>query len=447
MVFEIRFKELSVMKMKLLNFNIDKKHRKFWLLIILAAFFGCNEDEDINYTLQSKQVIFTQDEDSLYLRGGMDINQLELLEVEIQSKDINNNSDPSEIKVASIPNDGNEPLSEIQLEGVDSEGKFVSSLPDLGIQSQHYKATLKFTSIFGDGEEVIRTFLVNPITPFEYSAPASVFAWIDNTSVIEYTIDPGSASVDDIKVRTKLNNGTSSEIVGDWEITGEIQVQGQDYEVGDTVFYQIEASNENATAVTDWIGVPVLKPEGEFTYLFEMFFGGTAGLGFADGCWAGVHGGVSFVNTVFDYEGASGGTGTFDQNGWNTLYTHVVANTPIIAYSGLVSANFSSTAEAGTTQDLLTPQFNASNTTNNKLEFYYLCKASGDMVNHLKVFTTTDNVNWTEIADLDEQSAWAKQVFDLSPDVIRVKFTGISGGAGNVEYNTYIDDINIYGEF
>lgn len=414
---------------------------------MLTVFGGCNQDEELKFTLQSKQVLFTQNGDSLYLLGGVKVNQLDLLRVTILAKDIKNNSEPSEIKVSSIPNDGNGPLPEIQLTGIDSEGKFISSLPALGIQSQNYSATLKFISTFNDGEEISRTFQILPVSPFKFTAPVFVFALIDNVSLITYTINSGNASVDVIKVRKKVNEGAISEVAGNWGITGGIPVQGKEYHVGDNVFYQIEASNENATVTTDWIKIPVLKPVGEFTYLFEIFFGGTPAKGFVDGCWGGVQGGKSFVHTAFDYVGASGGTGTFDMNGWNTLLTHIVGNTPIVAYSDLVAANYSSTVAAGSTQDLLTPQFDASNTKNNKLEFYYLCKASGDKVNHLKVFTTTDNVSWTEIADLAGQTAWTKQVYNLSSNVIRVKFTGISGGAGNVQFNTYIDDVKIYGVF
>jgi hypothetical protein len=434
--------------MKLLNFNIQKKHRLLWFLVILAAFWSCNKNEEIEFELQSKEVIFTRAGDSLYLLGGVDVNQLDLLEVTLLAKDIRNNSKPTEVKVSSIPNDDTGPLPEIQLDGVNNEGKFISSLPALGIETQNHNATLKFTSKFNDGEEIIRTFQVRPVSPFQYTAPASVFAIIDNISKISYTVDSGDASVDEIKVRKKVNDSAVSEVAGEWGVTGEITVQGQDYNVGDSVYYQIEASNENATATSDWIGIAVLKPEGEYTYLFEIFFGGTPAIGFTDGCWAGVQGGKSFVNTVFDYEGASGGTGTFDQNGWNTLYTHIVGNTPIVAYSGLMTANYSSNAAAvGNDKDLLTPEFDISNTGNNKLVFYYLCKASGDKVNHLKVFSTTDNENWTEIVDLAEQDTWGKQEFDLAPDVIRIKFTGISGGADNVGFNSYIDDIKIQGEF
>lgn len=433
--------------MKRINAKINKKYIRFLFPMILFIFGACQEDEELNYTLQSKQVIFTHKGDRLYLQGGVAVNQLNLLEVTILAKDIKSNSGPAEINVSSIPNDGNGPLDEIQLGGTDQEGKFSAALPDLGIQSHNHFATLKFVSTFSDGEAITRTFQVTPVSPFEYTGPASVFALIDNVSPIQYTIDAGNAPVDQVKVRKKVNDEAGTEVEGNWGTSGEIPVQGKDYNEGDTVFFQIEATNEYATATSDWIGIPVLKPEGQYTYLFEIFFGGTPGLGFADGCWAGVQGGKSFVNTVFNYEGASGGTGNFDQNGWNTWLTHIVGNTPVVAYSDLVAANYSSTVTAGLTQDLLTPQFNASITVNNKLEFYYYCQASGDKVNHLKVFVTTDNTNWTEIADLAEQASWAKQEFDLSPDVIRVKFRGISGGAGNVRYNTYIDDVKIYGEF
>jgi len=435
--------------MKLLRLNINKEHRKFWFLIILTVIFGCNQDEELKYNLQSKQVIFTQNGDSLYLLGGVKVNQLDLLKVTIHAKDITSDSKPSEIQVFSIPNDGNGPLPEIQMTGIDSEGKFISSLPALGIQTINHKATLKFISKFNDGEEIIRTFLILPVSPFKLIAPVSVFALIDNVSPITYTINSGNASVDKIKVRKRVNDdGAISEVAGNWGMTGVIPVQGKEYRVGDNVFYQIEVSNGNATATSDWIKIPVLKPEGKYTYLFEMFFGGNPAKGFVDGCWAGVQGGKSFINTVFNYEGASGGTGTFDKNGWNTLYTHIVGSTPIVAYSELMTANYSSTVAAvGSKKDLLTPQFDAANTKNNKLEFYYLCKALGDKVNHLKVFTTTDNVNWTEVANLAEQTTWKKQEFNLPPNVIRIKFTGISGGAGNVQYNTYIDDVKIYGEF
>lgn len=416
-------------------------------MIISLLLSACQEDDDLNFTIRSKQVIFTHKGDSLYLQGGVEVNQLSLLEVNILAKDIKSNSAPAGVEVSSIPNDGSGPQDEIQLGQPDQAGKFMAALPELGIQSPNHFATLKFVSTFADGEEITRTFQVRPVSPFEYTAPVSVFALIDNLAPVQYTVNAENTPVGEVKVRKKVNDGAAVEVENDWGTSGVIPVQGKDYEVGDTVWFRIEATSEYATATSDWIGIPVLKPEGQYTYLFEIFFGGTAGSGFTDGCWAGVHGNQSFVNTVFNYEGASGGTGNFNDNGWNTSLTHIVGNTPVVAYSDLVAANYSGKVAAGSTQDLLTPPFNASVTKNNKLEFYYYCEASGDKVNHLKVFVTTDNTNWTEIADLAAQPAWAKQVFDLSPDVIRVKFRGISGGAGHVKYNTYIDDIKIYGEF
>ncbi|MGV8133792.1 MAG: choice-of-anchor J domain-containing protein [Mangrovibacterium sp.] len=431
-----------------INLHIcHRKYMRFLLLLLLAVIGACQENEELSYTLQSKQVLFTYKGDNLYLQGGVAVNQLNLLEVTILAKDIKSNAAPALVKVSSIPNDGSGPLDEIPFGQPDQTGKFTAALPDLGIQSEDHFATLKFVSTFSDGEEITRTFQVRPVSPFEFTAPASVFALIDNIAPLQYTVSAGANPINDVKVWKKVNDGAAVEVEGDWAASGEIPVQGKDYAVGDIVSFRIEAASEYATAASEWIGIPVLKPEGQYTYLFEIFFGGTAGLGFTDGCWSGVHGNKSFVNTVFNYEGASGGTGNFNDNGWNTSLTHAVGNTPVVAYSDLVAANYSSKVAAGSSQDLLTPLFNVSVTTNNKLEFYYYCQASGDKVNHLKVFVTTDNTNWTEIADLAAQPAWAKQVFDLSPDVVRVKFRGISGGAGNVKYNTYIDDVKIYGEF
>ncbi|MDD4189798.1 MAG: choice-of-anchor J domain-containing protein [Mangrovibacterium sp.] len=433
--------------MNSIHFHIRHgKAVKALFLIIIALLWACRED-DLIFTVRSKQVLFTYQGDSLYLQGGVGVNQLALLEVNILAKDIKSSAAPASVKVSSIPNDGSGPLDEIPLGQPDQSGKFTASMPELGIVSPGHVATLKFVSTFADGEEVIRTFQVRPVSPFEYTAPPSVFALIDNVAPVPYTISAGGNPVNDVKVQKKVNNGTAVEVEGDWSATGAIPVQGKDYAVGDIVSFRIEATSDHATATSEWIDIPVLKPEGQYTYLFEIFFGGTPGAGFTDGCWSGVHGGKSFLNTVFNYEGASGGTGNFNDHGWNTSLTHIVGNTPVVAYSDLVAANFSSTVAAGSTQDLLTPPFNASVTKNNKLEFYYYCQASGDKVNHLKVFITTDNTNWTEIADLGAQPGWTKQVFDLQPDVVRVKFRGISGGAGNVKYNTYVDDIKVYGEF
>ena len=66
---------------------------------------------------------------------------------------------------------------------------------------------------------------------------------------------------------------------------------------------------------------------------------------------------------------------------------------------------------------------------------------------HGGILARSSGSDLTEIADLGAQPGWTKQVFDLQPDVVRVKFRGISGGAGNVKYNTYVDDIKVYGEF
>ncbi len=417
-------------------------------LFFLAIYWSCTKDDELKYDIQSKEIIFAVGNNNLFLLGGIDVNQLELFEVMIQAKDINNNSVPAEIEVSSIPNDGNNPLPEIKLKGgVTSEGKFTASLSDLGIETLNHKATLKFFVKFNDGENVIRTFQVRPKSPFQYNSPTSVFAVIDNISNIEYNIDAGKATINTIKIEKKVNDGSVSEITGEWESEDEIPIQGSEYNAGDNIYIRIETSSQNATVVSEWIKVPVLRPEGQFTYLFEDFFEGTPEAGFTDGCWAGVQGGKSFVNTIFNYDGASGGTGAFDADGWNTLYTHI-ANTPIVAFSGLVSGNYSSNSSAvGKDKDLLTPLFDMSNTKDNKLIFYYLCKASGEKVNHLKILVTSDNVVWTEVADLAEQTVWVKKEFDLPSNTKRIKFTGISGGANKVDFNTYIDDIKVFGEF
>ncbi len=433
--------------MKWLIFNIRRILLLTVTLLFFVTFWSCNQNEELKYDIQSKEVIFTVDSENLFLLGGIDVNQLEMFEVKIQAKDISNNAAPLEIEVYSIPNDGNNPLPEIKLKGVDSEGRLTVSLNDLGIETLDHKATLKFIVKFNDGIDVIRTFQIRPKSPFQYNAPSSVFAIIDNISNIEYNIDAGKATINSIKVQKKVNDGSVSEIPGDWSSEDEISIQGSDYNAGDNIYIRIETSSENATAVSEWIKIPVLKPEGQFTYLFESFYEGTPEAGFTDGCWAGVQGGRSFINTIFNYDGASGGTGAFDNNGWNTLYTHI-ANTPIIAFSGLVSGNYSSSSSAvGQDKDLVTPLFDMSNTTDNKLVFYYLCKASGDKVNHLKISITSDNVVWTEIADLAEQADWAKKEFDLPSNTVRIKFTGVSGGANKVDFNTYIDDIRVFGEF
>ena len=423
--------------------------QKFFLTLFLMAWvFGCNPNDEPIFIKQTKQITFLYKGANLNLNKGISVNQLDVFEVTIQANDIRDNSLPTDVKVSSIPFDGSMPLPEIQLGAVASGGSLISPLPPLGIETKNHKATLKFVSTFKDGEEEIRTFQVKPVSPFTITAPASTFALINNLSYISYSINSGNAVVDLVTVRTKVNNGTATDVVGPWGTTGKIPVQGMDYQVGDVVYFQIEASNANATVASDWVSIPVLRPVGTYTYIFETFFGGTAGKGFTDGCWSGVQGGKSFVNTIYNFAGASGGTGTFNlANGWNTSLTPVVGNTSVLPYSGLLAANFSSTPAAGATQDLLTPLFDISNTTNNKLELYYYCQASGALVNHMKIFTTTDDVNWTEIIDLAEQPSWAKQLFDIAPNVIRVKFTGISSGVNNVANNTYIDDVKIYGDF
>jgi hypothetical protein len=40
----------------------------------------------------------------------------------------------------------------------------------------------QFVSTFSDGEEITRSFQVRPVSPFEYTAPPSVFALIDNVA-------------------------------------------------------------------------------------------------------------------------------------------------------------------------------------------------------------------------------------------------------------------------
>ncbi len=149
-----------------------------------------------------------------------------------------------------------------------------------------------------------------------------------------------------------------------------------------------------------------------------------------------------FVFENFDEEWPpTGWSGDFDDDEWNRNGT--------FSYNGSECANYSSFAYY-TSGDLITPEFDLSQTNNNKLKFWYMSKLyegyMGDYWNHLYVHKSVDGNNWDEIVHLECVEEWAEFVFELEQDVRYIKFIGESGFAEGHDYDIHLDNLKIYGE-
>jgi len=137
------------------------------------------------------------------------------------------------------------------------KGSIALSDADLGMDTIGSSVKLQFDANFG-GKPFSRFYTLTVKDPISVDFPA-VDHRLDTTYYFHFDIAPKTATVETVKVQTKVSElGTYADVSGSFNAADSIPIKGSDYNVGDTLFVNVIGTVGTKTASTET--AVVIKP-------------------------------------------------------------------------------------------------------------------------------------------------------------------------------------------
>jgi hypothetical protein len=231
------------------------KKIKYYIIISLIFFIAsCQKDNEIEfYDLGSE----------FFIHGG----DYTSLDDETLIWVINQPANLSAVNVTNMGNidaDGNPIIPASPYTGtisiVGDSGAINLSDVNLGMTEIGWTAKLQFSATY-DGKTFLRYLTVEVADPVSISAPKGNV--IESDTVVEFGWDiaPALASVETVTVQTKVSVlGDYVDLPGPFEASDSFEINGADYNLGDTLFVNVIGTNGDKSASTE-TEIVVVEPD------------------------------------------------------------------------------------------------------------------------------------------------------------------------------------------
>ena len=206
----------------------------FYLIAVVFVFAACEEQDNLErYDLGTE--FFVSDGGITSLDSKVTINVL---------------NQPKNISTIDIFN-GSDKIVDVKL--TDGTGSVEIKAADIGLNDVEDEAVLKFQGVADNGNSIVRRHHFVVEDPISITAPGLTFNY-DSTFYFKYRIDTYSASVDDVVLMGKINDGKYEEIGHvDMGVIDSVAISPKDLglKLGDTIRIKVIAKAGTKTAQTE----------------------------------------------------------------------------------------------------------------------------------------------------------------------------------------------------
>lgn len=131
----------------------------------------------------------------------------------------------------------------------DGKGTFSATTTALGLLAADSTATLTFTA--NTEGNPTNSYSVTMTNPISITSPDAVIQ-DDEVQKVYYTVSTVSAKVSNVKIETKVNHGTYSDVTGTFSTSKDsLSIKGSDYNVNDTVYFKVTATAGSLTSTNE----------------------------------------------------------------------------------------------------------------------------------------------------------------------------------------------------